>query len=77
VNNREKELQKISTNEDSELTDETKTIRTLLEIIQNPNSEPNEIGRIMRENGIKITDHYIENIFEKYDIKKKGSPSNF
>ncbi len=72
VNNREKELQKISTNEDSELTDETKTIRTLLEIIQNPNSEPNEIGRIMRENGIKITDHYIENIFEKYDIKKKG-----
>ncbi len=76
VNNREKELQKISTNEDSELTDETKTIRILLEIIQNPNAEPNEIGRIMRENGIKITDHYIDNIFLKYDIKKTGSPSN-
>jgi hypothetical protein len=43
VNNREKELQKISTNEDSELTDEQKTIRILLEIIQNPNAEPNEI----------------------------------
>jgi len=76
VNNREKELQKISTNEGSELTDETKTIRTLLEIIQNPNAEPNEIGRIMRENGLKITDHYIENIFLKYDIKKTASPSN-
>jgi len=76
VNNREKELQKISTNEDSEFTDETKTIRTLLEIIQNPNAKPNEIGRIMRENGIKITDHYIENIFLKYDIKKTASPSN-
>jgi hypothetical protein len=76
VNNREKEWQKISTNEDSELTDETKTIKTLLEIIQNPNAQPNEIGRIMRENGIKITDHYIENIFLKYDIKKTASPSN-
>lgn len=76
VNNREKELQKISTNEDSEFTDEQKTIRILLEIIQNPNAEPNEIGRIMRENGIKITDHYIDNIFLKYDIKKTGSPSN-
>ncbi len=77
VINREKELQKISTNEDSEFTDEQKTIRILLEIIQNPNAEPNEIGRIMRENGLKITDHYIENIFLKYDIKKTGSPSNF
>jgi len=76
VNNREKELEKISTNEDSDLTDETKTIRILLEIIQNPNAEPNEIGRIMRENGIKITDHNIENIFLKYDLKKTGSPSN-
>jgi len=76
VNNREKELQKISTNEDSEFTDETKTIRILLEIIQNPNAEPNEIGRIMSENGVKITDHYIENIFLKYDIKKTASPSN-
>jgi hypothetical protein len=76
VNNREKELQKISTNEDSELTDETKTIKTLLEIIQNPNAQPNEIGRIMRENGIKITDNYIENIFKKYDLKKTASPSN-
>ena len=75
--NREKELQKISTNEDSEFTDEQKTIRILLEIIQNPNADPNEIGRIMRENGIKITDHNIENIFLKYDLKKTVSPSNF
>src|SRR5665811_1475369 len=67
VNNREKELKKISTNEDSELTDEQKTIRILLEIIQNPNAEPNEIGKIMRENGLNITYHYIENIFIKYD----------
>src|SRR3989304_3512270 len=72
VNNREKELQKISTKEGSELTDETKTIRILLEIIQNPNAEPNEIGRVMRENGLKISDHYIENIFLKYDLKKRG-----
>jgi len=77
VKNREKELHKISTNEDSELTDEQKTIRILLEIIQNPNAEPNEIGRIMHENGLKITDHYIDNIFLKYNIKKTGSPSNY
>jgi len=76
VNNREKELKKISTNEDSEITDEQKTIKILLEIIQNPNAEPNEIGKIMRENGLNITDHYIENIFLKYDIKKTESPSN-
>jgi len=76
VNNREKELQKISTIEESELTDEKKTIRILLEIIQNPNAEPNEIGRVMRENGLKISDHFIENIFVKYDLKKTGSPSN-
>ena len=69
-------MEKISTNEDSDLTDETKTIRILLEIIQNPNAEPNEIGRIMRENGIKITDHYIEIIFLKYNLKKTASPSN-
>jgi peptidoglycan hydrolase CwlO-like protein len=77
VNNREKELQKISTNEETELTEEKKTIRILLEIIQNPNAEPNEIGRAMRENGLKISDHYIENIFVKYDLKKTGSPSNY
>jgi len=76
VNNREKELKKISTNEDSEITDEQKTIKILLEIIQNPNAKPNEIGKIMRENGLNITDHYIENIFLKYDIKKTESPSN-
>jgi len=76
VVNREKELQKISTNEDSDFTDEQKIIRILLEIIQNPNAEPNEIGRIMRENGIKVTDQNIENIFKKYDIKKTESPSN-
>ncbi len=77
MNNREKELQKISTNEESELTDEKKTITILLEIIQNPNAEPNEIGRVMRENGLKISDNFIENIFVKYDIKKTGSPSNY
>ena len=77
VNNREKELQKISTNEETELTEEKKTIRILLEIIQNPNAEPNEIGRLMRVNGLKISDDYIENIFVKYDLKKTGSPSNY
>jgi len=76
VNNREKELQKISTNEESELTDEKKTIRILLGIIQNPNADPNEIGRVMRENGLKISDNFIENIFVKYDLKKTVSPSN-
>jgi len=76
VNNREKELHKISTNEESEITDEKKTIRILLEIIQNPNAESNEIGRVMRENGIKITDNFIENIFLKYDLKKTAFPSN-
>ncbi len=59
-----------------ETSDEKKTIRILLEIIKNPNLEPQEIGKTVRENGLKISDIFIESIFEKYGIQKKGSPSN-
>jgi len=76
ISNRETELKISSIPEDMNVSNEKITIKILLEIIQNPNAQPNEIGRIMRENGIKITDHYIENIFLKYDIKKTASPSN-
>lgn len=77
VTNREKELKIPSTIEDSEISTEKKIIQILLKIIQNPNAEPQEIGKSLREDGLKISDNFIQNIFQKYDIKKKGSPSHF
>ena len=50
--------------------------RILLEILKNPKAEPHEIGKSLREGGLKITDSFITNIFEKYDIQKKGSLSH-
>lgn len=77
VTNREKELKTSSTKEDSEISSEKKTIRILLKIIENPNVQPQEIGKILRHEGLKISDSFIQNIFEKYDVQKKGSPSHF
>jgi len=77
ISNREKELKIHSTKEDSETSSEKKTIRILLEIIENPNAQPQEIGKLLRQEGLKIPDSFIQNIFEKYDIQKKGSPSHF
>lgn len=77
IPNREKELKIPSTKEDSEISSERKTIRILLEIIQNPNVQPREIGELLRQEGLKISDSFIQKIFEKYDIQKKGSPSHF
>lgn len=77
ISNREKELKIPSTKEESEISSEKKTIRILLKIIQNPNAQPQEIGKILRQEGLKISDSFIQNIFEKYDIQKKGSPSHF
>ena len=77
ISNREKELKIPSTIEDSEISPEKKTIRILLKIIQNPNAQPQEIGEILRQEGLKISDSFIQNIFQKYDIQKKGSPSHF
>ncbi len=65
VTNREKELKITSIKEDSELSAEKKTIRILLEIIQNSNAEPQEIGKRLREGGLKISDSFIQNIFDK------------
>jgi len=77
ISNREKELKIPSTKEDSEISSEKKTIRILLKIIENPNAQPQEIGKILRQEGLKISDSFIQNIFEKYDVQKKGSPSHF
>ncbi len=77
VTNREKELKIPSTKEDSQISSEKKTIRILLKIIENPNAQPQEIGKILRQEGLKISDSFIQNIFEKYDVQKKGSPSHF
>ncbi len=77
VTKREKELKIPSTIEYSEISVEKKTIRILLKIIQNPNAEPQEIGKRLREEGLKISDSFIQNIFQKYDIQKKGFPSHF
>lgn len=76
IANREREIKIPSIPEYLETSDEKKTIRILLEIIKNPNLEPQEIGKTVRENGLKISDIFIESIFEKYGIQKKGSPSN-
>ena len=77
ISNRENELKISSTKEESEISSEKKTIRILLEIIQNPKVQPHEIGNILRQDGLKISDFFIQNIFEKYDIQKKGSRSDF
>ena len=77
ISNREKEIKIPSTKEESEISSEKKTIRILLEIIQNPKAQPQEIGKILRQEGLKISDSFIQNIFEKYDIQKKGYPSDF
>jgi len=77
ITNREKELKIPSTKEYSEISSEKKTIRILLKIIENPNARPQEIGKILRQEGLKISDSFIQNIFEKYDVQKKGSPSHF
>lgn len=76
IANREREIKIPSIPEYLETSDEKNTIRILLEIIKNPNLEPQEIGKTVRENGLKISDIFIESIFEKYGIQKKGSPSN-
>jgi len=77
ISNREKELDVTVIREESETSDEKKTIRILLEIIKNPDMEPQEMGKRLREEGSKISDTFIQNIFYKYDIQKKGSPSHF
>jgi predicted transcriptional regulator len=77
ISNREKELKISSTPEEINLSNEKITIRILLEIIKNPKAEAHEIGKSLREDGLKITDSFITNVFEKYDIQKKGFPSHF
>jgi hypothetical protein len=77
ISNREKELKISSTKEESEISSEKKTIRILLEIIQNPKAQPHEIGNILRQEGLKISDFIIQNIFEKYDIQKRGLYKTF
>jgi hypothetical protein len=76
ISNREMELKISSTPEDINVSNEKITIKILLEILKNPEAEPHEIGKSLREGGLKITDAFIINIFEKYDIQKKGSPSH-
>ena len=77
ISNRERELKISSTPEDINVSNEKITIRILLEILKNPKAEPHEIGESLREGGLKVADSFVINIFEKYDIQKKGSPSHF
>jgi hypothetical protein len=76
ISNRETELKISSTPEDINVSNEKITIKILLEILKNPKAEPHEIGKSLREGGLKITDSFILYIFEKYDILKKGSLSH-
>ncbi len=77
ISNRERELKISSTPEDINVSNEKITIRILLEILKNPKAEPHEIGESLREGGLKVADSFIINIFERYDIQKKGSTSHF
>ncbi|MDO9097246.1 MAG: hypothetical protein Q7U60_03905 [Candidatus Methanoperedens sp.] len=76
ISNRETELKISLTPEDINVSNEKITIKILLEILKNPDVEPHEIGKSLREGGLKITDSFIIYIFEKYDILKKGSLSH-
>src|SRR3990170_6992232 len=66
------ELKISSTPEEINVSNEKITIRILLEILKNPKAEPHEIGKSLREGGLKITDSFITNIFEKIRHTKKG-----
>lgn len=76
ISNMETELKISSTPEDINVSNEKITIKILLEILKNPKAEPHDIGKSLREGGLKITDSFIIYIFEKYDILKKGSLSH-
>ena len=76
ISNRETVLKISSIPEDINVSNEKITIKILLEILKNPDAEPHEIGKSLREGGLKITDSFILYIFEKYDILKKGSLSH-
>jgi hypothetical protein len=76
ISNRETVLKISSIPEDINVSNEKITIKILLEILKNPDAEPHEIGKSLREGGLKITDSFIIYIFEKYDILKKGSLSH-
>lgn len=76
ISNRETELKISSIPEDINVSNEKITIKILLEILKNPKAEPHEIGKSLREGGLKITDSFIIYIFEKYEIQKKGSLSH-
>lgn len=76
ISNRETEMKISSIPEDINVSNEKITIKILLEILKNPKAEPHEIGKSLREGGLKITDSFIIYIFEKYDILKKGSLSH-
>ena len=74
---REKDINLPSIEEETGTSDEKKTIRILLEIIKNPDAEPEEIGKHLREKGLKMSDGFIKQVFSKYEIQKKGFPSQF
>jgi hypothetical protein len=76
ISNRETELKISSIPEDINVSNEKITIKILIEILKNPKAEPHEIGKSLREGGLKITDSFIIYIFEKYEIQKKGSLSH-
>ena len=77
VSLREKYINLPSSDEETQTTDEKKTIEILLEVIKSPTTEPEDIGKLLREKSLKISDDFIKQVFSKYEIQKKGSPSRF
>lgn len=74
---REKVINLRSSDEETQTSDEKKIIKILLEIIRNPSVSPEKIGELLREDGFKISDSFIKQVFSKYEIQKKGFPSRF
>ena len=74
---REKDTKLPSIDEETQTSDEKKTIEILLEVIKSPTTEPEDIGKLLREKGLKISDDFIRQVYSKYEIQKKGSPSQF
>lgn len=77
VSLREKDINLPSTDEETQTSDEKKTIKILHEVIKDPSISPEKMGELLRENGFKISDSFIKQVFSKYEIQKKGSQSRF
>jgi len=62
---RDKDTKLPSIDEETQTSDEKKTIEILLEVIKSHTTEPEDIGKLLRKKGLKISDNFIKQAFPK------------